>query len=378
VTQMSVSSALLERISLVAGINVVCTNVTTIMAPQISNALLPTTGSFELSVFASKFTTHDISMKVRLETAATTTVWQSDSTCRAKSPSSYRHAIGLVTSLVQSIFVQSEVTIQVSAQSVIDRRPAIIPVTGSLNIFLTGSNFATFSSSITVKFHQTMNSSTLWWISDSIIFARTPVITNLYSSIEFVFMHLILNTTVAPPAVLNISHFTLPATAFIIINAFGVNFVGNSPAFRISSSSCQSTNWLADSAVSCKASSFSSDAHSITVSHHKDSIALSRHNVTLLIGSAAVKSINPQAGATTSSHKISILAVGLGSIKKSVLLMLEKSYVLEPYGHLIPLFKATLHLVSDAMFHFTYLSRIQRYQDSTCPSLTGSNQMCQH
>jgi hypothetical protein len=100
-------------------------------------------------------------MKVRLETAATTTVWQSDSTCRAKSPSSYSHAIGLVTSLVQSIVLQSEVMMHVSAQSVYDWRPAIIPATGSSNLFLLGSNFATFSSSTKVKFQQTLNSSTL-------------------------------------------------------------------------------------------------------------------------------------------------------------------------------------------------------------------------
>ena len=65
--QVSVSSSLLERQLVITEMDAGCRNVTNATVSQTS---IPATGSFETILFSSKFNLHDVSLKVRLETAA--------------------------------------------------------------------------------------------------------------------------------------------------------------------------------------------------------------------------------------------------------------------------------------------------------------------
>jgi hypothetical protein len=321
--QVSVSSSQLERQLVVAEMDAGCRNVTNATVSQTS---IPATGSFETILFSSKFNLHDVSLKVRLETAAASTVWRSDSACKVKLPNTHIHVDILISSLAHNVIATSEVLVRVNTPSVGFLMPATIPTTGSFQISLIGSNFATYSVSKTVKFQDSLLSSILHWISDSAALARTPAIRNSHPSIAFVCMQLMLNATAASPIFLkNTTHSLLPATGSISIYVIGANFAASSPASRLSSSSCQISKWIADSTVSCKSTGVSNGIHSITLSHNEASLVPTHESVTILASSIIIRSISPQVVPTTGNNIIKILASGFGDKEKSALVFLGQS-----------------------------------------------------
>jgi hypothetical protein len=229
-----------------------------------------------LFIFSSKLGTYDFSLNIRLETAAGYTAWQSDSACSIKTPSTYFHRMRLLTSFACDVVVHS-LELLADSQSVTNLVPKAIPTTGSSKISLFGTQFSTFGTSETMRFQDTVHKTALLWISDSTMVARIPDRFDVSLVMALFCVQTVLNlSTISPNLVDQTTHFSIESTGSFQIHTLGMHLKPSSSYnLRLSYTACQSSEWISESTISCKAASVSSDIHAIVLSHSDSSLAIS-------------------------------------------------------------------------------------------------------